>query len=372
MNKCFCIHCGTKNYTYQKRCMKCHELLKPKDESYVKLVKDKFIGKGTDAIFEKTTTLISGYIKSHLYSTVLLVTIVATAVIPPIIVNNEDHHKDEIIVTERPTIIDNEVIDIPVVEVTEPETTTTTTTTTTTRTNDERTTTTTTTTTTTRATTTTTTTTGIIIPSAAINLTSSRGGTIAVLDAVMRNDNTINNKVKYTSNFSDSQRMVNGYLQCYQAYNSSGTVVDSLTNKMGSFDIKSNYARILNLNLPSLTLENDQAIKDALSVECYYGSVGESVPLVQESLDAGLTDIAAYYVQINPCKDTECSNVNTPSKETSRNIFVVILGKRSGKWYYITTSSHVPKDITYSDSNFYYYVLGNLYTYEQAKTKYNF
>ena len=75
---------------------------------------------------------------------------------------------------------------------------------------------------------------------------------------------------------------------------------------------------------------------------------------------------------MNACKDKLCSNVNTPTKDVSRNVFVVILGKRGGKWYYITTSSHVPKDITYTDPDFSYYVLGNYYTYEQAKNKFNF
>jgi len=111
--KYYCIHCRTINSIKNNRCIKCKELLKPNDESYVNLVKDQVVRKGKDELFEKGSKPIRSIIKSHLYSSVLVISVIATA-IPSIIVSNTMTEKD--IVEYRPIVQDGVIIDIHTIE----------------------------------------------------------------------------------------------------------------------------------------------------------------------------------------------------------------------------------------------------------------
>lgn len=72
----YCIFCGEKNHTNDKKCSKCHKKLNQKDHLFKDFlynhIKDDIKGKITDDIF----SLLKGFIISNLYGTTLVATLI--------------------------------------------------------------------------------------------------------------------------------------------------------------------------------------------------------------------------------------------------------------------------------------------------------
>lgn len=104
----YCVYCGTKNKLEDKKCIKCHKKLNPKDHpllDYLKSkTKDNLKGKLEDNIF---STIIN-YIKSHLYGFILTCSIiVSTTCIVTNIINTSNIQN----VTEKPATLNKCIFD---------------------------------------------------------------------------------------------------------------------------------------------------------------------------------------------------------------------------------------------------------------------
>lgn len=73
----YCVYCGMENPSNNKKCIKCNKKLNPKDHPWRKYlydhIKDDLKGNVTDKFF----SLITNYVKSHLYGVILTILVVA-------------------------------------------------------------------------------------------------------------------------------------------------------------------------------------------------------------------------------------------------------------------------------------------------------
>lgn len=111
----YCIYCGTENISGSKKCIKCKKKLDSKEHLWrdylYSHIKDDLKGNVTDKFF----SLITNYVKSHLYGVILTITIVST-VITGVVTKVDDTIVE---VTEKPLVeIKREelMLDDPIVE----------------------------------------------------------------------------------------------------------------------------------------------------------------------------------------------------------------------------------------------------------------
>lgn len=97
----YCIYCGAKNITEDKKCIKCHKKLNPKDRPLLNYIKSKIKDDITGTIEDNVFSIITKFIKSHLYGFVLTCSVIAS--ISCVIVNNIDNNYIEK-VEEKPII----------------------------------------------------------------------------------------------------------------------------------------------------------------------------------------------------------------------------------------------------------------------------
>ncbi len=101
-NTIYCVYCGQENKIESKKCSKCEKELNPKNRPFrdyiQKKVEDKLGGKVQDSMF----ALISGFIKTHLYGTVLTCSIIISAV--SFVVNVINNSNEFEVVKERPVV----------------------------------------------------------------------------------------------------------------------------------------------------------------------------------------------------------------------------------------------------------------------------
>lgn len=101
--KIYCVYCGVENVVTDKKCCKCKKELNPKNRpfrDYLKSkIKEKFAGDLKDNMF----SVITNFIKSHLYGSVLTCSVVisAVAVVVNVISNGNNFEKVDV----RPDII---------------------------------------------------------------------------------------------------------------------------------------------------------------------------------------------------------------------------------------------------------------------------
>lgn len=97
--KIYCVYCGTENVLVEKKCKKCKKQLDPKNRPVYDYLKDKVDGTLQDNIF----SIITNFIQTHLYGTVLTCSVVITAV--SIVTNVVSNSNVFEVVKERPNIV---------------------------------------------------------------------------------------------------------------------------------------------------------------------------------------------------------------------------------------------------------------------------
>lgn len=97
----YCIYCGTTNKTENKKCIKCHKKLNPKDRPLLNYLKSKITDELKGNIEDNIFSVITKYIKSHLYGFILTCSVIASATC--VIVNTVNNNYVEK-VTEKPII----------------------------------------------------------------------------------------------------------------------------------------------------------------------------------------------------------------------------------------------------------------------------
>ncbi len=101
-NIIYCVYCGQENKVELKKCSKCEKELNPKNRPFrdyiQKKVEDKLGGKVQDGMI----ALISGFIKTHLYGTILTCSIIISALsFVANVINNSNEFEE---VKERPVV----------------------------------------------------------------------------------------------------------------------------------------------------------------------------------------------------------------------------------------------------------------------------
>lgn len=77
-NKIYCVYCGTENFLEEKKCKKCKKQLDPKNRPFRDYMVEKLKDKVKGDIQENIFSLITEFIKSHLYGTVLTCSVIFT------------------------------------------------------------------------------------------------------------------------------------------------------------------------------------------------------------------------------------------------------------------------------------------------------
>ncbi len=102
-NNKYCLFCGALNEESHKICKKCHKIIKPELNDFLKYLKDNINDELKDKVEDKVTSIIINYIKSHLYGFILTCSIVLSVASGVIVhVNNT---KDIVNVLEKPTVM---------------------------------------------------------------------------------------------------------------------------------------------------------------------------------------------------------------------------------------------------------------------------
>lgn len=96
----YCVYCGTKNKKEDKKCIKCYKKLNPKDRPLLNYIKSKIEGDLQGTLEDNIFSVITKYIKTHLYGLVLTCSVIATATC--VVVNKVNTNYIEK-VTEKPT-----------------------------------------------------------------------------------------------------------------------------------------------------------------------------------------------------------------------------------------------------------------------------
>lgn len=103
-NIIYCVYCGEKNNTMDKKCIKCSKKLNPKENLFLDYlqehIKDDLKGKVENKVF----SIIKNFIISHLYGTILTATLIFT-VTSAVVFGIKNNSNDIIKVTERPNIV---------------------------------------------------------------------------------------------------------------------------------------------------------------------------------------------------------------------------------------------------------------------------
>lgn len=95
----YCIYCGTPNKLEDKKCIKCHKKLNPKDRPLLNYIKSKITDNVEGTIEDKIFPIIKEYIKSHLYGFILTCSVIATATCVIVNAVNDSYIEK---VTEKP------------------------------------------------------------------------------------------------------------------------------------------------------------------------------------------------------------------------------------------------------------------------------
>ena len=98
----YCIYCGTKNKIEDKKCIKCHKKLNPKDRPLLEYIKSKIKDTVKGNIEDNIIDIITKYIKTHLYGFIMTCSIIITTTC---IITNvvEDNYIEK--VTEKPSLV---------------------------------------------------------------------------------------------------------------------------------------------------------------------------------------------------------------------------------------------------------------------------
>ena len=78
--KIYCVYCGTKNTLEDKKCSKCKKQLDPKNRPVYDYLKDQLKDKVEGTLQDNIFSLITNFIQTHLYGTVLTCSIIFTVV----------------------------------------------------------------------------------------------------------------------------------------------------------------------------------------------------------------------------------------------------------------------------------------------------
>lgn len=98
----YCIYCGTKNEYKNEKCTKCKKKMNPKYSEFLGYLKSKIKDKYLGDIEDNAVSIITNYIKSHLYGTILTCAIIATSSIGLVFASQDNFIKK---VDEKPTVI---------------------------------------------------------------------------------------------------------------------------------------------------------------------------------------------------------------------------------------------------------------------------
>lgn len=103
-NMLFCANCGERHNLKEKKCSKCGRKLPVKSRLIISYLEDHIKDDLKGKITDKTLSIIKNYLMSHLYGTVLTLTVVLTAT-TVVVAEVIDHNKyDYPEVSEKPTI----------------------------------------------------------------------------------------------------------------------------------------------------------------------------------------------------------------------------------------------------------------------------
>ena len=78
--KIFCVYCGTENILEDKKCKKCKKQLDPKNRPVYDYLKDKVKDKVEGTLQDNLFSIITNFIQTHLYGTVLTCSVIFTVV----------------------------------------------------------------------------------------------------------------------------------------------------------------------------------------------------------------------------------------------------------------------------------------------------
>lgn len=114
MKKIYCIYCGKENKESDEKCINCEKLLNEKDHPWKDYLYDHIKSDFKDNVTDKTISLITNYIKSHMYGVFMSALIIATTVSGVVkVVNAEPIRKVEskpIIIEAQELSLDSELV----------------------------------------------------------------------------------------------------------------------------------------------------------------------------------------------------------------------------------------------------------------------
>lgn len=97
----YCVYCGTENKIDDKKCIKCHKKLNPKERPLLDYMKGKISDELSGKVEENVISIITNFIKSHLYGFVLSCSVIVSTLC---VVTNIVKTPDVTEVTEKPMI----------------------------------------------------------------------------------------------------------------------------------------------------------------------------------------------------------------------------------------------------------------------------
>ena len=89
--KIYCVFCGEKNSSKEKKCTKCHKKLNPKEHLVFDYVKDHIKVKVKGSVQDNVISFLKEFIKNHLYGIMMSATLIFTTN-SGVIVHNENTH----------------------------------------------------------------------------------------------------------------------------------------------------------------------------------------------------------------------------------------------------------------------------------------
>lgn len=102
IDKIYCVYCGEKNNCTSNRCINCYKKLDPKNQPFKDYIKDKIEDKIKGDIQDNIFSLITGFIKTHLYGTIFTCSVIFCAVSVVLNVSNNSIQFDK--VSSRPIV----------------------------------------------------------------------------------------------------------------------------------------------------------------------------------------------------------------------------------------------------------------------------
>ena len=99
----YCVYCGKENIKSDKYCISCKKELNPKNRPFRDYIKEKVEDKLGGDVQDSFIAIMAGFIKTHLYGTLLTCSIVITAV--SVVSNVVNNSIDFEVVNERPAMV---------------------------------------------------------------------------------------------------------------------------------------------------------------------------------------------------------------------------------------------------------------------------